>query len=802
MRILTSWLKEFVAFKVPVKALAEDLTMLGLEVEEIESVHKGLDSVIIGHVEETIPHPRASHLKICRVSLGREEVQVVCGAPNVKEGQLVALARPGTVLPGDKVIRPTKIYGVRSEGMLCSGEELGIGHDSTGILVLEPGPGINVGRPLIEAMGIDDWVLDIGVTANRPDCLSVLGVAREVSAMYDIPLYRGQGSEVRTQGSEIPISIENPELCRRYAAAVMEGVKVGPSPDWLITRLEASGIRSINNVVDATNYVLMEYGQPLHAFDLDRLIGPEVMVRTARSGETITTLDGRERELQSDMLVIADRERPIAIAGVMGGSETEVDVDTGQILLESAWFTPVQIRRTSRALKLSTEASYRFERGIDPNGVMRALYRVIGLIAQIAGGHLVGTTDIYPRPYRDREVSLRPQRANRLIGIDIGSEKMADLLKRIGIKVLYAGDKEIRAIVPSYRPDLKEEVDLIEEIARLYGFSNIPTLAPRARIVTQAPDLSQGLIKKIKNVLMAHGMTEVISYSFVSPRDIDSLGFSRDDPRMQIVKIQNPLSDDQSVMRTNLISSLMGAVARNQAHRNQDLALFELGAVFYNSTSGELPKEEQRLALLYTGSRHSDLWSGPKGQIDIFDLKGVLEGLFQAIRVSEWKVVSNTPHDPFYLPGSSARIVWRDGSVLGTFGEVAQDVLDAWDINGPIFVSDLSMDSIERASCRQITFCPLPRYPAVERDTAIVVSDQVSVQDLMDYISTKAPEVLEGVKVFDVYRGRPVPEGSKSIGLRFRYRAPDRTLSDQAVSKAHRRLIRSVLQYYKAELRE
>ncbi|NIA08983.1 MAG: hypothetical protein GWP10_04285, partial [Nitrospiraceae bacterium] len=437
------------------------------------------------------------------------------------------------------------------------------------------------------------------------------------------------------------------------------------------------------------------------------------------------------------------------------------------------------------------------------NGVIEALYRVIGLIGQIAGGHLVGKiTDVYPRRYRDREVCLRPDRANRLIGIEIGSEDMADLIKRIGIKVIHTGDEEIRGIVPSYRPDLKEEVDLIEEIARLHGYSNIPTLAPKARIVTQAPDPSRGLINKIKNVLVAQGMTEVISYSFVSLREIDALGIPGDDQRMQIVKIRNPLSDDQSVMRTHLISSLMGAVARNKAQRNQDLALFELGAVFHNKGPGELPHEEQRLTLLYTGNRHPDSWSWPKGQLDIFDLKGVLEGLFSAIGISEWKAVPDTPDDPFYLPGSSARIVWKDGSVLGTFGEIAPDVLDNWDINGPIFVSDLSMDAIEKASSSHVQFRSLPRYPAVERDIAIIVSDQVYVQELLDFISGKAPKILEEVKVFDVYRGKAIPEGSKSIGLRFRYRASDHTLSDHAVLKVHKRLVRSVLQSYKARLRD
>ena len=806
MRILTSWLKEFVNFTVPVETLAEDLTMTGLEVEEMESAYKGLAPVVVCLVEETVPHPHALHLQVCTVAAGEQKFEVVCGAPNVEKGQLAALARPGTVLSDGTTVRSSDIHGIRSDGMLCSESELGIGDDKTGVLILEPALGCEAGKSIVDVLGLKDWVLDIAVTPNRPDCLSVLGVAREVSAIYGVPLTIPQLPNhqiTKSPNYQITISLKDPDLCGRYTAAVMEGIRIGPSPYWMAARLQASGIRPINNVVDVTNYVLAELGQPLHAFDLDRLTGSAIEVRTARPGESVKTIDGKYRELRPDMLVIADAERPVAVAGVMGGAETEVSDDTKRILLESAWFAPIQVRRTSKALKTITESSYRFERGVDPEGVIRALYRAVELMGQVAGGCLAGEIkDVYPRPFTPGYLSLRPERANKLLGTGIEPGQIAQFLERIGIELGHIDDEKISGMVPSYRHDLKEEIDLVEEIARLHGFPGIPTQVPRAGIATRAPEPSQGLVNRIKNILSSQGMTEVISYSFMSLEELKALGLDKNDPRMQMVRIRNPLSDDQSVMRTSLIPSLMGAVARNQSQRNMDLGLFELGTVFYAQGAGELPDEEQRIVALCTGLRHPESWSWPREQVDLFDLKGVLEGLLQALRVSEWKTVLKTPDDPFYLQDTSARIVWKKNSVLGSFGQIDPDVLESWDITGPLFLFELSFDALETAASQQLKFLPLARYPAVERDIAIIVRDMFSAQDLLEYIFAQAPDFLEKVQIFDVYRGKPVPEGSKSIGMRFTYRAPDHTLSDHEVSEVHGPLVRSVLQSYRAKLRD
>jgi phenylalanyl-tRNA synthetase beta chain len=806
MLILTSWLKEFVHFTVPVETMAEDLTMAGLEVEEIEPAYKGLAPVVVCSVEEIVPHPHASHLQVCTVTAGEQKCDVICGAPNVEKGRLAALAVPGTVLSDGTTVKSSDIYGIRSDGMLCSEAELGIGDDETGILVLEHAPGREPGKSLVDVLGLSDWVLDIAVTPNRPDCLSVQGVAREVSAIYGIPLTIPQSPNhqiTKSPNHQIPISIEAPDLCGRYTAAVMEGIRIGLSPHWMAMRLQASGIRPINNVVDVTNYVLIERGQPLHAFDLDMLTGPAIEVRKARPGEKIKTIDGKHRELRPDMLVIADAERPVAVAGVMGGAETEVNDNTKRILLESAWFAPTQVRRTSKALKTITESSYRFERGVDPEGVISALYRTVELIGQVTGGCLVEEIkDVYPRPYKPGYLSLRPERANKLLGTVLEPGQIAQFLERIGIELDHIDDEKIKGMVPTYRLDLKEEVDLVEEIARLYGFPNIPTQVPRAGIATRAPEPSQRLVDRIRNILSSQGMTEVISYSFMSPEEIEALGLGNNDPRMQMVSVQNPLSDDQSVMRTSIIPSLMGTVARNQARRNMDLGLFEIGTVFYAKGTGELPLEEQRIIALCTGARYPESWSWPRERVDLFDLKGVLQGLLQALGISGWKTVPETPDSPFYLPGAFAGIVCGENSVLGSFGQIDPDVLEFWDIDGPIFVFELSFNALETAASQQLKFTPLARYPAVERDIAVIVPDRLSAQDLLEYISGQAPDFLEEVRIFDIYRGKPVPKGSKSIGMRFTYRALDHTLSDREVSEVHDPMVRSVLQSYKAKLRE
>lgn len=661
----------------------------------------------------------------------------------------------------------------------------------------------------IEPFGAGDFVIDISVTPNRPDCLSVLGVAREIAAIYGLPLVDSvafEQNESFTSGLSIPIpiTIETQHLCARYAACLIEGVRVGPSPDWLKNRLEAGGIRPINNVVDVTNYVLLERGQPLHAFDLDRLKGPAISVRAARTGENITTLDGKDRVLAPGMMVIADRDRPVAIAGVMGGAETEVAAETTAVLLESAWFEPSHVRRTAKALKISTEASYRFERGVDIEGALVALKQAALLISRLTGAEIKGIKDLYPYPISRRVVQIRPARVKRLLGVEIEPVRITGILESLGLRQVHpdslAGSMEF--FIPSYRPDLIEETDLIEEVARLYGYGNIEAVIPRAQLITALRGYEKvDLFKKAREILVAQGLNEAISYSFISPVEIGRLHLGEGDLRLRPVRLQNPLSEDLSVMRTSLIPSLLGAVARNQARRNMDIKLFEIGAVFYQADGDVLPRQEQRIAAVWTGARHQSSWAWGKELVDLFDLKGVMEELLCGLRVNGWSLVPGTPDDPFYLAGTSARVVDSQSRPLGVFGEVTSQILNAWDIEGRLFAFDFSIEAIAEAAYSCVRFRPLPRFPGVERDIAMIVPDSVMVKDIFDFVGMNRPLFLEDIYVFDVYTGSPIPKGSKSIGLRLKYRAEDHTLSEEEVSRVNNGFVEGLLKRFNGTLR-
>ncbi len=806
MLVLTSWLKEFVDFEVSVDRLAEDLTLCGLEVEAIYPAYPWLSTVITARIEEAVPHPEKEGLKICRINCGDREIQVVCGAPNADKGLLTALALPGTELPELGEVAETSIHGIQSQGMLCSEAELLVGDDASAIMSIDPVEGASPGAPVSSVLNLDDdWVLEIGVTPNRADCLSILGVAREVSAVYNLPIRQpGVLHGVCPDGGDaVPIRIEAPEFCGRYSGAVLEGVRVAQSPAWIRHRLIASGIRPISNIVDVTNIVLMERGQPLHAFDLDTLQGPEIRVRTASEGESIVTLDGKSRELSPGMLVIADRNRPVAVAGVMGGAETEVSDRTGRLLLESACFAPSQVRRTAKMLKLPTEASYRFERGVDPEGTVTALNRAVELMGSLSPGlKCTGLADEYPVPREPKTIKVRPGRVNSLLGIQVPAEQILDILGRVGLDPEISEDgAEIRGKCPSYRMDLFEEIDLVEEVARLHGFHRIPTESPRAAIDASALDPFEKVSRCLKNLLFAQGLTEVISYSFVSRKNLKALGFPDNDKRMCPVRLQNPLSDDQTVMRTSLMPSLLLTVSRNQARRNMDLRLFEMGSVFFSRGGGSLPEEEYRLAAVCCGARHPEGWAWPREAMDYFDLKGVLEQVLSGVGIRNWRLELGAPDDPYYTPGTGVRILCRD-ELLGTMGQVHPDVADLYGISGIVFSFDLSYTALLQASSDKKAFKPLPRYPSVERDIAIILSGDIPVSALLDKINSQNIEILEQVGIFDVYSGKPIPEGYRSIGLRFRYRAMDHTLSDSEVASVHAPLVKMITEDFNARLRD
>ncbi len=797
MLVPYSWLKEFIEIEASPKELAHRLTMAGLEVEGLERGLPCLQDVVVARVVQVEPHPSREGLAVCTVDRGQGELQVVCGAPNLRPGMATALALPGAELVGG-VVKAATIHGVESNGMLCSERELLLGEDHSGIMELSDG---EAGQPLAEALELDEWIFEIGITPNRSDCLSILGVAREAATLYQKDLGPVPGADPVFGEGGFSVAIEAPELCRRYCGAVIKGIEVRPSPVWLQRRLHAAGIRPINNIVDATNYVMLELGQPLHAFDLDTLRGGRIVVRLARDGEEITTLDGRHRTLTSSMLVIADGERPVAVAGVMGGAETEVTDGTRNILLESAWFTPGQIRRTAKALKLPTEASYRFERGIDPEMTPKALARAVELIAELAGGTVEKPwTDCYPSPWRPRHVEADPARIESLLGAPCSVDEISSICRSLGFQVLKEGEERLRLQVPSWRWDISEEADIVEEVARIKGYDSLPTTIPKAPCWEKGPANGAWFERKLKGLMSGLGLNEIIYYSFISPKEIKAMGFRGDDPRRSFVRLKNPLTEEQSVMRTHLLPSLLGAVSRNIAHRSNSLRLFELGKVFLEQEDGALPREETRLSCVMTGSRFPLSWAWPQVDVDLFDLKGVVETLLRRLGVEGWLFRLSTPDDPYYLPGSSTEILVGD-STIGTMGAVSPQVLKGWDIEQELFCCDLSVERLMELYRSVPTFRPLPEYPAMERDVAMVVDDSVEAGAIYLHIAEARPRFLEEYVIFDCYRGKPIPKGKKSIAIRLRYRANDRTLTEEELAPIHEKLVNSLLSAFHGELR-
>ena len=804
MLVLASWLREIVPFEADYPEIAERLTLAGLEVEAVEPAFPWMDRAVIVRVSRVENIKEEKDVTLCTVETGREEVEVICGAPNVTEGMLTVYVPPGTGMPDGKEIRESQVYGHASRGMLCSQMEVMLEGDAAGIFdISKEFPAAKVGQSLSSLLGIDDIVFEIGITPNRPDCLSITGVAREVSALLKVPLKIPQIEKPLAGPAlkDVSIEIQDPEMCRRYVGAVISNVRVKRSPGWMARRLAASGIRPINNVVDITNYVLMETGQPLHAFDLDTLRGRGIVVRTSRAGEKLFTLDGKERKFPEGVLLICDMERPVAVAGVMGGLDTEVTDHTSSVLLESAWFAPGSIRRTAKMLKLPSEASYRFERGVDLDGQLFAAERASELLLKLTVGGFEGLIDENPRPFMPETILLRPERTNNLLGTDLSAEKMADLLAAIDIEVSKTSETAIEISAPSFRPDLKEEIDLVEEVARLHGFARISTTSPVGDLIVETAGSDKAFTDRMKSFLAGQGCCEVISYSFISPQEIKALALDVDDPRNRAVQLKNPLAEDQSVMRTNLICSMLSTISRNQKKRNMDLALFETGAVFIDNGPGVLPEEHHRLCCAMTGRRFQQTWAWPDREVDFFDIKGLVKNLLDYMNIPETLFQVSTKPESFYLPGTCVEVISKEGILMGTMGQADRGVCSLFDIPSQVFLADLAVPALIEASASEKRFKPLARFPAVDLDLSIILDDYVRFQDVFSFIQRKRADLLESISIFDVYRGKQVPRGKKSLAFRFIYRAQDRTLTEPEVLAVHEPLVNSLLHEFHAEMR-
>jgi phenylalanyl-tRNA synthetase beta chain len=803
MKITINWLKEYVDLAdLSVEALADGLTMAGLEVEAVLPIGRELESLVVGKILEVKKHPQADRLTVCKVNTGRESLELVCGAPNVRPEILVPVAMPGTRLPSGMEVQVATIRGIVSPGMICSEQEMGLSEDHSGIMILPEG--IPIGLPLSKALGLEDTLLEVNVTPNRGDCLSHIGIAREISAIFDCPLKFPDTSAApagQATQEETSVSILAPDFCPRYAARLIRGVTIGPSPAWLRNRLLSVGIRSINNVVDVTNFVLMEYGQPLHSFDFDTLSGRRIMVRLAERQERMTTLDGQERNLSSEMLVIADGEKGVAIAGIMGGLDTEIQTSTKNILLESAYFEPRCIRRTAKKLGLSSEASTRFERGVDIEGVIKAADRAALLIRELAGGEIVpGWIDEYPRPLTISPIILDTQKSSRFLGIEVATDQVMDISRRLGLPAALKEKDRVEIIPPSFRRDLTRPVDLMEEVARLIGYDRIPATMPNISSSSRKELKTIPLRKRIREILTGLGFDEIITYSFISESFCSVFPNPGKSNLISCVRIKNPISEDQSVMRTSLIPGLLITMNRNWAQRNLNLRLFEMGNVFTAMADpGRLPEETNRLSLLWTGRRHPDSYYFKNEEVDFYDLKGILENLSDSLKIKEFSI-REAEAPTCFVPGKYLQI-YSSGDLLGEMGEISSQVRSQFDLKETAYVIDLDVDRLSRYINDVPQFKPWPRFPETTRDMALILDNHILWKEIGDEILSLKEPLIEEIELFDLYSGRPIPEGKRNLGVRIHYRSTEKTLSDELVNPIQENLLKRVMEKFGATLR-
>ncbi len=802
MKISLNWLKKYIPFDADPEELADRLTMTGLEVEAIFDRYAWLGEVITARVEEVWQHPESDSLKCCRVNTGEASISLVCGAPNVEKNGKYPCAMPGTKLPGGITVEKRKIRGKVSEGMLCSEAELELGEDSSGLMRLDQD--IPEGTPLNRALGLSDTVFEIGLTPNRADCLSFIGIAREAGAILGRSIRVPEINPVKNSGpidKYTSVTIKNPKLCPRYTAGLITGARIAPSPHWLQNYLISIGLKPINNIVDVTNFVMMETGQPLHAFDFDRLEGQRIVVRTAGPSLKFVTLDGREHSLSNENLMICDSEKPVAVAGVMGGENSEISPSTRRILIESAYFDPVSIRKTAKLLGVSTEASHRFERGVDPEGTVYALERAKQLMAELSGATIIeGIIDEYPEPVRSKEIELDPSAANRLLGTALSADKMQELLESVEFSVKRKDENSLSVTAPSFRVDVERPEDLMEEIARLWGYDRIATTFPRTSTPSRLPERSLELKEEIRDRMCGYGFLETINYSFAAKDSCDRLALPGDDERRRMLEILNPLSEEQAVMRTSLVPGLLEAMHKNLSHQIRDLKLFELGKAYFSRGRDQLPEEVESLAALWSGSRLPLNWKVKPEPCDFYDLKGVAESLLSGLKLENIRFEPLARGACFYLrPGRSAMI--KAGSTeIGSIGELHKDVLKSYDLKQTAFLFELNLDRMLPRVPVSASFTPIPKYPAATRDLTLIVDSSLPAGHIVDTVNSMKEPLLENILVFDLYSGAPIPEGKKSISIRLTYRSSAETLADSTVNRIHENITRNLINTCNASL--
>jgi phenylalanyl-tRNA synthetase beta chain len=803
MRVSLNWLKEYVTIPLAVDDLADLLTMSGLEVEAKEPLGRSLEEVVAARVLSVRAHPKADSLWLCDVEAGRGTVQVVCGAPNLQVGMMAPMALPGTTLPGGVEVKESRIRGEASVGMLLAEDEMGLTDDHTGVMVLPESlrPGTSVAR----ALALEDWALEIGLTPNRPDCACVIGIAREIAALTGGKLRK---PEIRFKESDrriealTSVTLDDPQGCPRYAAGMVCGFELKPSPFWMRYRLHVSGVRGISNVVDVTNYVLLEMGQPLHAFDYDRLKENRIVVRKAREGEVFTTLDGKTHTMKEENLMICDGQRPVALAGVMGGLNSEIFAESKNVLIESAFFDPITVRRSSKRLGLSTEASYRFERGVDIDGAVPALRRAIMLISQLAGGEAIqGIIDNYPAPRKLCEVDLRVDKTNRFLGTELSQDTVGSYLKALELDVQPVGENVLRIKVPAFRVDLTRDWDLMEEVARLEGYDKIPVTMPPIRPSEEKenPEIATGV--RVREIMAGLGFSEVISFSFIAPDSADFLGAEKDSPLRSFVPLLNPITVDQSVMRTSLLPGLLGTVKTNLSYGEKDLKLFEWGRVFIRQGTDELPREKLALVGLVTGLANPKEWYREERASDFYDAKGASEALLKALGLRAL-VFEKGETPPWYLR-DAASVIRFAGQALGTVGQLSPEVLKGFDVEAPgVFVFEIDGAVLLEKATGDRTFEALAKFPGVYRDLSIIAKRNVESAIIQEIILRAGRELVESVTLFDLFEGGKIDPSEKALAFRICYRSRETTLDGKDVNRLHESIVESIQKETGARLRE
>ena len=791
MNLSMKWLSDYVTLDTTVKEFCAAMTMSGSKVEVATEEGSEIKNVVVGKLLSVVPHENSDHLVVCQVDVGQEQpIQIVTGAPNVKAGDIVPVALCGAELPNGVKIKKGKLRGVESNGMLCSLGELGLTvHDfpyaiADGIFLIQED--CQIGQDIHEAIGLNDTSVEFEITSNRPDCLSVTGLAREAAATYHVPLNLKKPTFQGIDGNiqdELQVEIQNKEKCPRYAAGIVKNVKIAPSPRWMRERLRASGVRPINNLVDITNYVMLEYGQPMHAFDLRYVKDGKIVVRNAAEGETITTLDGVTRTLSPEMLVIADAEKPIAVAGVMGGEYSGIMEDTNTVVFESAYFEPVQVRRTAKKLGMRTDASARYEKGLDPEGCLRTLERAFELVELLGAGEPVRThIDLNYNEKQRNRIPFDPEWINKFLGTDISREEMCDTMKMLEIEV--DGDT---CISPSFRIDLERPADLAEEVARIYGYNNIPSTVIKG-IANASLTPKQKFRRTLENATVAVGCYGILTYSFISPKYFDKIALPADSSLRKTVVISNPLGEDTSVMRTTTLPSMLETLSLNYKNRNAAVALYEIGKEYLPTAPDKLPEEPDRLTIGMYGD-----------DADFFTLKGMVETILETAGLHDCTYKACGTDAPFdeicaLHPGRSA-VIYAGETPIGYLGEVHPTVQKNYEIGTRTYVAKLLIDEMQPLAQTEITYQPLPKFPAITRDLSLVCADKVPVGDLQAAMKKAVGNILEQITLFDVYKGEQIAAGMKSVSFSIRMRSHEGTLTDEQADAAMKRVLKALKEH-------